>query len=270
MLIDAWLFFLPSRPFVCLSRSLLTDAVQPDVPEEESKPDNAGKADPPVPPARVWLVAKSDIPVLTVETAPGKLVYGNVLTLTSTHKAAQKALQYLESIFPQGFACMVPHDVMESNIATAMGTMRITKRTALDSDDISAANLATVFELEADGAPTFDNPEGHPPHGVGDEVVARCVLVYADTSLRPSVGPTIQSIAVRMDYQGCGLVLDLFNAIEGWFVKFWTLDSLELNRVFKASDLKDVVVDRAFDEEGGVTGQNHVLTDKILLYEVRG
>lgn len=207
--------------------------------------------------------------VLTVEMAPGKLMYGNVLTLTSTRVAAEKALKYLESVFPLGFACIVPHDVMESSISTVMGTMRITKRTAVDSATLSAASLATVFELEDVGAPAFDNPEGQDPHGVGDQVVARCVLVYADGSSRPSVGPTIQSIAVRSDYQGSGLVLDLFNAVEGWFVKFWALDTLDLNRVFKATHLKDVVVDRATEEEGGVAGQHHVFTDKILLYEVR-
>lgn len=207
--------------------------------------------------------------MLTVETAPGQLMYGNVLTLTSTRVAAEKALQYLESVFPLGFACIVPHDVMESSISTVVGTMRITKRTAVSSDNLSAGSLATVFELEADGAPAFDNPEGHEPHGVGDQVVARCVLVYADGSSRPSAGPTIESIAVRSDYQGSGLVLDLFNAIEGWFVKFWTLDTLDLNRVFKATNLKDCVVDLATDEDVGATGQPHVFTDKILLYEVR-
>lgn len=214
-------------------------------------------------------MSKAGHHVLTVETAPGKLMYGNVLTLTSTRIAAEKALEYLDSVFPLGFACIVPHDVMESSISTVMGTMRLTKWTAMDSDNVSAASLATVFELEADGAPTFDNPEGHEPHGVGDQVVARCVLVYADGSSRPSVGPTIQSIAVRSDYQGSGLVLDLFNAVEGWFVKFWTLDTLDLNRVFKATHLKDFVVDHATEEDGGAAGQHHVFTDKTLMYEVR-
>lgn len=196
-------------------------------------------------------------------------MYGNVLALTSTRVAAEKALRYLESVFPPGFACIVPHDVIESSIATVMGTMRITKRTAVDSNNLSAESLVTVFELEADEAPAFDNPEGHEPHGVGDQVVARCVLAYADGSSRPSTSPTIQSIAVRSDYQGSGLVLDLFNAVEGWFVKFWTLDTLDLNRVFKATHLQDFVVDFAPEEDGGAAGQHHVFTDKILLYEVR-
>lgn len=155
---------------------------------------------------------------LVIETAPGSYMYGPVLALTSTTTEALEMLEHLQSIFPTGYACVVPHSDVETSMRTEVGHMRVTRRTGAQKvgkkTAPSSKTLATIFELESDGAPKFSSPEGHVSHGLADNVVARAVIAYRDASGWPSVGPTIQSIEVRRDYQGSGLVQDLFNAIE--------------------------------------------------------
>lgn len=159
--------------------------------------------------------------VLVIESAPGSYMYGPVLALTCTTMEALEMLEHLDSIFPTGYACVVPHNAMGTVVQTVGGamTMRLTRRTGVQragkkKTPPSSKTLATIFELESDGARKFDSPEGRAPHGLGDKVVARAVVAYRDASGWPSVGPTIQSIEVRRDYQGSELVQDLFNAIE--------------------------------------------------------
>lgn len=153
-----------------------------------------------------------------IEGAPGSYMYGPVLALTSTTPDALESLEYLESIFHTGYAVILPHNKMETNMRTVKGNMRLTTRTGIQEigkeDTPSAKSLATIFELEFDRAPKFASPAGHAPHAVGDNVVARAVIAYRDATGWPSLGPTIQSIEVRGDYQGSRLVQDLFNAIE--------------------------------------------------------
>lgn len=157
--------------------------------------------------------------VLVIEAAPGSYMYGPVLALTCTTAEALEMLEHLDSIFPTGYACVVPHNAMGTVVQTVGGVMRLTRRTGVQrvakkKTPPSSKTLATIFELESDRAPKFDSPEGHAPHGLGDNVVARAVVAYRDASGWPSVGPTIRSIEVRRDYQGSELVQDLFNAIE--------------------------------------------------------
>lgn len=170
-------------------------------------------------------------PPLVIEEAPGSFMYGPVVALTSTNADAQETLEHLESIFPTGYAAILPHNRMETNVRTVKGNTRLTTRTGMQrvassaKDDKkakgktatpSAKSLATIFELELDRARRFDSPAGHPPHTAGDTVVARAVIAFRDATGWASLGPTVQSIEVRRDYQGSGLVQDLFNAIERW------------------------------------------------------
>lgn len=96
--------------------------------------------------------------------------------------------------------------------------MRLTVRTGMQEivKEVTPSfkSLATIFDLEFDRAPKFASPAGHPPHAVGDNVVARAVIAYRDASGWASLGPTIQSIEVRRDYHESGLVQEFFNAIE--------------------------------------------------------
>lgn len=158
-------------------------------------------------------------PPLVIEEAPGGYMYGHVLSLTSTTADALETLEYLESIFHPGYAVIVPHNKMQTNMRTVKGNMRLTSRTGMEQMEEkktpSSKSLATIFELESDRAVKFDSPAGRAAHTVGDSVVARAVIAYRDACGWPSLGPTIQSIEVRRDYQGSGLVQDLFNAIEG-------------------------------------------------------
>lgn len=254
----------------CLDHSSIVPAclvkfvhTQDDVEDEE------GKTKEPVTPTCSTIVSKDDTPVLVIETAPSSYVYGNILILTSILAESQKTLNYLQSIFPSGFACIVTHDVVQTNVDTDKGPMKLVRRTGVASDASSAENLATIFELEVDGAPMFYNPEGSARHGVWDNVVARCVLGYRDASAWPSVGPTVQSIAVRRDYQGRGLVLDLFNEVERWFAECWSLNTVYWKRILKATQLKDCVVDRIPEDKDMTTDQHQALTDKVFFYEVR-
>lgn len=225
-------------------------------------------------PTEVQLTKEDDkSPVLFIEKAAegNNYMYGNTLKLTSTTEETTSTLKHLETIFPSGFACIVPHDSVTTNVATVKGTMKLIRRTGVEKDKSSANTLATIFELDAgDGAKKFGQPEDQEEEsrGVGENVVARCVLGYRDASCWPCVGPTVQSMVVRTDCQGSGLIQDLFNAVERWFVEFWTLDTRYWSRVFKATQLKDFVVDRAPEEEGVPYDRDNVVTDKIFFYEV--
>lgn len=121
-------------------------------------------------------------PALVIEAAPGSYMYGPVLALTSTTPDAQETLEYLESIFHTGYACILPHGTSGVNIRTRKGNMRLTKRTGVQEVDKKSApsgkSLATIFELEFNRAPKFNSPEGHEPHGLGDKTVARAVIAY--------------------------------------------------------------------------------------------
>jgi len=176
---------------------------------------------PPAPPAVLLAPEGGGAPPLVIEAAPGSYMYGPVLALTSTTTDAFEMLEYLESIFRTGYASLMPHKQMQTNVRTVKGIMRLTTRTGVQQADKkdkkavpSSKSLATIFELEFDRAPKFSSPEGHRPHTLGANVVARAVIAYRDASAWTSVGPTILSIEVRRDYQGSGLVQDLFNAIE--------------------------------------------------------
>ena len=205
-------------------------------------------------------------------------MYGNTLMLTTGYASeAHETLEYLDSIFPEGFSCTIAHDAVVTSMDTAMGTMRLIRRTGVERTQTSAENLATVFELEAEGAPSVQSGK---PYGIAPKVVARCVLGYRDASVWSSVGPTIQTIMVRTDYQRGSLVQLLFNAVEEWFTEFWTLDTRYGNRAFKATHLRDFIVDRAPREEDGMRDSNdrdpqedpedmgYELTDKMFFYEV--
>lgn len=64
--------------------------------------------------------------------------------------------------------------------------------------------------------------------------------------------------------------LSLLAARVRWFVKFWTLDNVKEWRCLKATQLQDFVVDLYPQMEGDDPAEeNHVLTDKKFLYEVR-
>lgn len=187
-------------------------------PGEEGKEGDKTKKKAGKPAAAFLAPEGGGTPPLVIEAAPGSYLYGPVLALTSTTGEALDTLEYLESIFHTGYAAIVPHKMMETNMRTVKGNLRLTTRTGMqqvEEEKIpSAKSLATVFELECDRAPKFSSPEGHPPHAVGDTVVARAVIAYRDATGWASLGPTLQSIEVRRDYQGSGLAQDLFNAIE--------------------------------------------------------
>lgn len=121
-------------------------------------------------------------PALVIEAAPGSYMYGPVLALTSTTADAQETLEYLDSIFHTGYACILHHKPSEVNIRTRKGNMRLTKRTGVHEVDKKTApsgkSLATIFELEFNRAPKFNSPEGHESHGLGDKTVARAVVAY--------------------------------------------------------------------------------------------
>ena len=160
-----------------------------------------------------------DPPPLVIEAAAGSYMYGPVLALTSTTADSFETLEYLESIFRTGYASLMRHNRLQSNVRTVKGIMRLTTRTGVQQPEKkkqppSSRSLATIFELESERAPKLSSPEGHRPHTLSANVVARAVIAYRDASGWPSVGPTILSIEVRRDYQGSGLVQDLFNAIE--------------------------------------------------------
>lgn len=204
-------------------------------------------------------------PILMIETAPGEHMYGPTLMLTSNTVESLEALEYLDSIFPVGYSCLIYHDVLAVTMETVVGTMRLICRTGIGSKQLSAKHMATIFEVEAEGAPKVLSGKHL---GIAPKVVARCVLGYRDASVWQSVGPTIQTLMIRTDYQGNGLVQELFNAVEKWFADTWTLDTRFKNRALKVTHLRDFIVDRAPRKQDDPADSHNELTDKMFFYEV--
>lgn len=200
-----------------------------------------------------------------VEAAPGEHMYGTTLMLTSNTVESLEALEYLDSIFPVDYSCLIYHDALAMTMETVVGTMRLISRTGIGSTQLSAKHMATIFEVEAEGAPKVHSGR---PLGIAPKVVARCVMGYRDASVWQSVGPTIQTLMVRTDYQGNGLVQELFIAVEKWFVDNWTLDTRYRNRALKVTHLRDFIVDRAPRKRDDPADSYNELTDKMFFFEV--
>lgn len=216
------------------------------------------------------LVSASGERVIIVEKTPGNHTHGSVLAISSLTTETREALERFALYGPVGYACLIPHDVVEIDIETAKGAMKLVRRTGVEKKESSVEKLATIFELKDVKAPSFDMPPGEHPHRIDRDVVARCVVGYKDGSLWPCVGPTISSIAVRRDYQGCALIQDLFNSVERWFVENWWLNTLNGNRMLKGTKLADLIVDRVGGEDDAGADREFVLTDKVFFYDVMG
>lgn len=151
----------------------------------------------------------------------------------------------------------IPHDQRSIEIA---GGYVIETRTGLGPDlenttdpKGEALNLATRFTL-------WENKDRITQ-------VARCHVSYRDGSLDPSIGPTVERLAVHQDFRGRGLLPLFF---------YWILDSLRISwsleclntevppgRVMiKVSQLTNAVVDTKEDGE--------LITDKEFFYRYAG
>lgn len=210
-------------------------------------------------------------PIAIVEDFPGGHLYNEVVAITSLSSRSRSTLETAFAVNSPGSACLIYHDKAEKPIATMSGDMTLTRRTGVDigllEDKPMAHTLTTIFEIKAADAPEYpsDRAVYERPTGTGRKTVARCVVAYRDASRWSSVGPSIRWFMVRRDYQGIGLAQQLFDEVEKWYVRNWALNTNKGNRVLKATQLKDYIVDRSDEMEGRPSA---LITDKMFFYDV--
>lgn len=102
---------------------------------------------------------------------------------------------------------------------------------------------------------------------IRDVVIARCLLACKDMSKDPSIGPTIEMIAVHKEYRGLKLLEELWFWVKRFVGDNFTLESLNNDAParsiqIKATQLTNTEVD--LDETGST------VTDKHFFYEWAG
>lgn len=102
---------------------------------------------------------------------------------------------------------------------------------------------------------------------IQDAVAARCLLAYKDMSKDPSIGPTIEMIAVHKEYRGRGLLEELWFWVKRFIEDNIALESLNIEASprsiqIKATKLTNTEIEQ--DETG------LIVTDKNFFYEWAG
>lgn len=102
---------------------------------------------------------------------------------------------------------------------------------------------------------------------IRDIVVARCLLAYKDKSKDPSIGPTIEMIAVHKEYRGLKLLEELWFWVKRFVGDNFTLESLNNEATARSIQIKATKLTNTeieLDETGST------VTDKRFFYEWAG
>eukprot|EP00752_Nemacystus_decipiens_P016556 g14798.t1 len=213
-------------------------------------------------------------------------VGGPICTITAFSSAASTLLARHAAGFDEGTFTVVPHGRFESTVQTSLGLKRLVRVVEIDEHATDSTELAAHFTLEDEDDPAAADAADRPcaSHGkngytLGDHVIARCIVAFYNGGWDSCVSPTIESIMARRDHHGHGLTISLFDAVEKWFLREWTLDIKEGMRMMQATQLGNVIVDgvpkaggaaaaAAANESEPCAGLDFV-TDKQLLYNTR-
>ena len=101
--------------------------------------------------------------------------------------------------------------------------------------------------------------------------IARCHLSYRDGSSDPSVGPTIDMIAVHKDYRGKGYLPLLWAHVKKYIKENFTLECMATisepeHVMIKVQYLTNVIVDHRINSKGNIVK----VTDKEFFYQYAG
>ena len=153
-----------------------------------------------------------------------------------------------------GFQTVIRHERIEKQLKKGFRLITVTGcgpdvddddgTSSSDCDDDDHGGLATRFTL-------FEK----------EEEVARCHLTYKDGSLDPSMGPTIEMIAVKQSRRGEGLAKVLWYWVRCYIEENFTIESLNTDTppgyvMVKATQLNTNEVETRQDETTNNTNNN--------------
>ncbi|KAL7564706.1 hypothetical protein ACA910_010122 [Epithemia clementina (nom. ined.)] len=201
-----------------------------------------------------------------------------------------KLLQSLYQSTPHGGSACLEHKVVTFDLVGVYGEKEeedddddkllqvtavtgIEPETSIAKDPNCAQSLSTRFFLHAKNgnAPfsvwnstTSGANSGDPPNGT----LACCHLSYRDGSHDPSIGPTIETIAVHKNHRGKNYLPLLYETVHQFVGQTWTLECLNNdtetgNIMLKVTQLTNAIVDVH-------PKTKELITDKEFFYKYAG
>lgn len=183
-----------------------------------------------------------------VEHADPNVGYYAVL-LSMTPPGLELLLSF-EASANHGYAALFHHSEVDFQVAEDLILRAKTGLGPTNKDNKESQGLlATRFSLEEDG-----------------KQIARCHLSYRDGSNDPSVGPTIEMMAVHQGYRGRNLLPLLYHWVKIFVEENWKLECMNTDCppghiMLKATQLTNAVVD---------IRDGQLATDKEFFYHYAG
>jgi hypothetical protein len=172
---------------------------------------------------------------------------GRYTIFQASTEAGCELIVKISSFSQWGYSTYIFHDKISRRIDS---DKVLTVTSGLGPDRSDSQGLSTQFDLS-----------------IGNTVAARCHLSYRDLSSDPSIGPTVEMIAVRRDHRCKGLLPLLWFWVKTFIEDNFTLESLNKDAPvshaqIKATKLTNMVIE--VDERG------MAITDKQFLYDWAG
>jgi hypothetical protein len=167
-------------------------------------------------------------------------------------------MRVMEMSTPYGYCCIIDHDRVEFDLGDGRMLVKVSGFGPDETDISTSSNsnngnneLATRFTIRDNGID-----------------VARCHLSYIDGSLDPSMGPTIDMMAVHQDYRGKNILPVLWYWVRCFIEEICTLECMNNdtsagNVMVKATHLINAEIERKGDD-------NVPISDKDFFYDYAG
>jgi len=170
---------------------------------------------------------------------------GRYAIFNAKNEAGCELIFNIQSFCQWGYCAFLFHDKIERQIDPEK-TLRVVSGYGIDCKQ----DVSTKFEIS-----------------IREKVAARCLLGYKDNSKDPSIGPTIEMIAVHKNYRGRGLLEEL------WFwVKRFIEDNMPLESLNKEASARCIQIKatKLTNTEIELDETGSTVTDKLFFYEWAG
>lgn len=177
---------------------------------------------------------------------------GSYVTFQATCEKGIKIFKtwYEHSAMP-GFMALIPHSRIEKDIYPGYKVVSVT---GMGNEKDRNSGLATRFLLLKD-----------------KEEIARCHMTYRDGSYDPSLGPTIETIAVKQSHRGQGLGKVLWFHVKRFIEANFPIECLNTDAPLKHIMVKATQVNTTEVEiRKEKDGSTHSMTFKEFLYDYCG
>jgi hypothetical protein len=170
---------------------------------------------------------------------------GRYAVLEATDEAGCEMIFKISAFCQWGYCAFLFHDTIERQVGPEK-ILRVTTGFGRERKQ----GISTKFDL-----------------CMRDIVVARCLLAYKDMSKDPSIGPTIELIAVHKEYRGLKLLEELWFWVKRFVEDNFTLESLNNEAPARSIQIKATKLTNTeieLDEKGST------VTDKRFFYDWAG